>query len=285
MNRRRLYQMLFPAFFMNHYHLSSSGFTADSESLMEMAQSQNQKNRKRLPVPGHQFEIQGHQAFLIAPENSRNQEKGKKWLWYAPTLLPYPGPEEKWMIEKFLSSGISIAGIDVGESYGSPAGTKIFSAFYDDMTNRLGYSQKPSLLCRSRGGLMLYNWAADHPSQVSCIAGIYPVCNMESWPGLEKAAPAYGISAESLKKELSKHNPVDRINELAREKVPIFHIHGDSDTVVPLESNSQLLASRYQKLGGPITLSVPEGQGHNMWTGFFQCRELVDFVIQNSQSE
>ena len=28
-----------------------------------------------------------------------------------------------------------------------------------------------------------------------------------------------------------------------------------------------------------MQLIVSPGQGHNMWTGFFQCQELLDFLI------
>jgi hypothetical protein len=63
----------------------------------------------------------------------------------------------------------------------------------------------------------------------------------------------------------------------------MFAIHGDSDTIVPLEANSQLLKSRYEALGGKMELIVPKGQGHNMWTGFFQCKELVDFVLKHAK--
>ena len=42
---------------------------------------------------------------------------------------------------------------------------------------------------------------------------------------------------------------------------------------------SSLLQSIYAALGGKMQLVVPPGQGHNMWAGFFQCQELVDFVI------
>jgi len=132
---------------------------------------------------------------------------------------------------------------------------------------------------------MIYNWAAENPESVACIAGIYPVCNLNSYPGTEIAANAYHINAE----QLADHNPINRLNGLAKERVPIFHIHGDSDTVVPLEDNSGELAARYSKLGGEATILVPRGQGHNMWQGFFQCQELVDFVIaharDNSMSE
>lgn len=240
---------------------------------------QEQKREKKLPLPGTQFQVEGANAFLIAPEKSQIQPK--PWVWYAPTLLPYPGPEEKLMIEKFLAAGIAMGGIDVGESYGSPAGRAKFTAFYNEMTSKRGYSGKPALLGRSRGGLMLYNWAAEHPGSVGCIAGIYPVCNLSSWPGLEKSAPAYGFTAEKLKSQLANHNPVDRLAPLAKAGVPIFHIHGDSDTVVPLEANSGTVASRYKELGGKMTLVVPKGQGHNMWRGFFECQELVDFIINH----
>ena len=28
-----------------------------------------------------------------------------------------------------------------------------------------------------------------------------------------------------------------------------------------------------------MTLKIATGQGHNYWRGFFECQELVDFVI------
>jgi hypothetical protein len=48
--------------------------------------------------------------------------------------------------------------------------------------------------------------------------------------------------------------------------------------MLPMEANSALLKTRYSALGGPIELIVPPGQGHNMWPGFFQSEELVNFV-------
>jgi hypothetical protein len=57
-------------------------------------------------------------------------------------------------------------------------------------------------------------------------------------------------------------------------------IHGDQDKLVPLEANSGLVRSRYQALGGTFEWVVPVGQGHNMWTGFFQSPELVAFVLR-----
>lgn len=234
---------------------------------------------KKLPLPGEVFQIEGHAAFLIpAPGASAP----RPWVWYAPTLPSLPGNAEKWMFEQFLAAGIAIAGIDAGESYGSPAGRKLFSALHAEMTKTRGYSAKPVLLGRSRGGLQLLNWAADNPDKVGGFAGIYPVSNLASYPGLAKAAPAYDLTAEQLTASLPQYNPVDRLAPLAAAKVPLFAIHGDADKLVPLEANSALLKQHYAALGGKMELIIPPGQGHNMWPGFFECAELVAFVKANA---
>jgi len=225
-----------------------------------------------------QFKIDGRPAFIIAPAKKRSG--ATPWVLYAPTLgRGLPGGAEHWMFGQFLDAGIAIAGVDVGESYGSPAGRATYTALHKHLTTTQGFAPKACLLARSRGGLMLYCWAVENPDKVSGVAGIYPVCNIASYPGLKRACGAYGLTEAELKAKLSEHNPVDRLAALARAGVPIYHIHGDVDKVVPLEANSGLLAQRYTKLGGNIRLNIPAGQGHNMWSGFFQCQPLVDFVI------
>lgn len=204
------------------------------------------------------------------------------WVWYAPTLPGLPSDAETWMFKRFLQAGIAIAGIDAGESYGSPQGRQIYTKLYNHLTHERHFSRQPVLLARSRGGLMLYNWAAENADSVSAIAGIYPVCNLKSYPGIPQASKAYNLTALQLTAELAQHNPIDRLQPLAEAKIPVFHIHGDSDKVVPLGDNSAIIAERYSQLGGKMSLQVVPNQGHNMWNGWFQCQELVDFVIANA---
>jgi pimeloyl-ACP methyl ester carboxylesterase len=232
--------------------------------------------QKSLPLKGETFEVAGRTAFVILPEKKLEHTK-IPWVWYAPTLPGLPGEEEKWMFERFLNAGI--AGIDVGESYGSPEGQALYTAFYTALTSTRGFAPKAMLLGRSRGGLMTLAWAAENPRKVAGFAGIYPVCNIESYPGLDKACGAYRMTADELRKRLSEFNPIDRLSPLAKAGVPMFTIHGDADKVVPLEANSGEVRKRYEALDGKMKLIIAAGQGHNMWPGFFQCQELVDFVI------
>jgi len=237
---------------------------------------------KKLPIKGEVFTVEERTAFLILPDKDRSSGP-IPWVWYAPTLKGLPGGAEKWMFDRFLEQGIAIAGVDVGESYGSPKGRVVYSALHRELVEKRGLARQACLLARSRGGLMLYNWAAENPESVVCVAGIYPVCNLGSFPGLGRACGAYGMTREQLAAKLAEHNPVDRLAPLAKAEVPIFHIHGDVDRVVPLDENSGEVKKRYDELGGEMALEVVEGQGHNMWSGWFQSQRLVDFVIRHAR--
>lgn len=132
---------------------------------------------------------------------------------------------------------------------------------------------------------MILNWAVEHPDSVAGIAGIYPVFDFRTYPGLDKAAQAYGISPEELGAASAKHNPIERVASLAEARVPVFLIHGDVDVVVPLPENSKEFVRQYEAAGAneSIRLVIAEGQGHNFWEGFFRCQELVDFAIKQAR--
>jgi YVTN family beta-propeller protein len=189
------------------------------------------------------------------------------------------------MHERFVAAGIAVAGVDVGESYGGPRGRALFTDFYRNMTERRGFAAKPVLLGRSRGGLMILSWAVEHPEVVAGIAGIYPVFDFRTYPGLDKAAPAYGMTGQELSERSAENNPIERLAPLANTAVPAFLIHGDVDTVVPLQENSAEFVRRYEAAGAgaSVKLVVARDQGHNYWEGFFRCQELVDFTIEHAR--
>jgi pimeloyl-ACP methyl ester carboxylesterase len=228
-----------------------------------------------------EFQIGDNKAFVIMPPEAARLKGPAPWVWYAPTLgKRHPSRDEQWMIDRLHSAGIALAGIDVGESYGSPKGVDVYQAFYKEMTGKRKFRTHPVLLARSRGGLMLYSWAVSHANCVGGVAGIYPVCNIASYPGISRAAPAFGMTPEALKESLEKYNPVDNLGSLAKAGVPVFHLQGDSDKVVPHDDNSGLLETRYRALGGTVKIELIPGQGHNMWRGWFESESLTKFMIK-----
>ncbi len=240
---------------------------------------------KNLILPGESFLVAGRPAFVLLPPKEL-RSKPQPWIIYSPTLPGLPDRAEKWMHEKFLTAGVAVAGIDARDVHGNPKSQELFSKLWVEMTQKRGYAPRPCLLGRSRGGLFVSAWAIQNPKKVSGIAGIYPVFDLRSYPGLKRAAPAYGMTLQDLEKNLAKYNPIARASVLARAKIPAFLIHGDVDKVVPLEANSGALAKIYEEAGSAklLELEVPKGQGHNMWPGFFRSQKLVDFAIARARA-
>jgi pimeloyl-ACP methyl ester carboxylesterase len=228
-------------------------------------------------------EIEGNKAYVYqAPAAA----PGKSWVWYAPTLKGVSLAGRKMYFDAWIGAGISIAGFDLGEVRGAPASTKKFTAFYDEIVRR-GFSPKPILLGQSRGGMMMLAWAVTHPDKVRAFVGIYPVCNLASWPLVRSKAQTladFAMPEDELRAKLSRFNPIDNLHGLVAQKVPIFVVHGDADVVVPYDDNTRVLKERYEAGGGEITVKIISGEGHKVSPSFFECAELRDFVLQKALS-
>ncbi|MCE3015747.1 MAG: alpha/beta hydrolase family protein [Pirellula sp.] len=237
--------------------------------------------KTRIELPGEKLTIQDRPAFLFLPDPSKRTSP-QPWIFYAPTLAPYPDDAERWMHTQFLDAGVAVAGIDVGEAYGSPKSHDAFNALYSELTEKRSFAKKLCLFGRSRGGLWVSSWALAYPERITGVIGIYPVYDFKTYPKLDKAAPAYGFTAAELESRSAEFNPIERIEKLAKAKIPFTIIHGNQDTVVPLTENSQELLRRYKAVGqeGLVQLIVADGQGHNMWEGFFREPKLVEFAIE-----
>ena len=218
-------------------------------------------------LPYEQLNVAGHDGFLMV-----SPIRTPHWLIYAPTLTGLlPSVEEKWLFEKCLDAGISIAGVDVGESYGNLNGQAIYTELYQFMVNK-GFSSKVILYGRSRGGLMTLAWAVNHAECVAGIAGLYPVYNLVSYPGLYSVASTYNMTPQALQDKLSEYNPVDRVDIL--HGIPFFSVCGDIDNIVPYEMNTGRIKAKIH-----VECVMMKNQGHSMWPGYFTCQELVDFII------
>lgn len=241
--------------------------------------------RSDAPVPGKAevFEVGGNKAYLYGPAIPA---AGKPWIWYAPTINgDVIIARHKKYFDAFMQSGIALAGFDLGEVRGAPGSTARFTDFYDAMIKR-GYSSKPILLGQSRGGLMTLAWAFRNPDKVRAWAAIYPVCNLTSWPmrsSKKETLADFNLTEEALLARLGEFNPADNLAGLAARKVPMFSVHGDKDGAVPYDENTKLIKERYEAAGGECTVKIIPGGGHEISPAFFECQELIDFIVQHSR--
>jgi pimeloyl-ACP methyl ester carboxylesterase len=179
----------------------------------------------------------------------------------------------------------------IPDMLGSPSAVAYWNHAFDVLTKQYHFNKKPALVGLSRGGLYCYNWAIANPTKVSCIYGDAPVCDFKSWPGgkgkgkgdkhnWELVLKLWGFKdeAEAL---AYKGNPVDNLAPLAKAKVPLLHVFGEADDVVPPEENTLLLAERYRKLGGTIELIGKPGVGHHPH-GLEDSTPIINFILKNA---
>ena len=108
--------------------------------------------------------------------------KGKPWIWRA----RFFGHQPQFDIA-MLRKGYHIVYCNVSGLFGAPKAVKRWDNFYKNLCENHGFSKKVILEGMSRGGLIIYNWAAANPDKVAAIYGDAPVMDFKSWPGHSNA--------------------------------------------------------------------------------------------------
>ncbi len=233
----------------------------------------------------YDFSCDGRPCCVVTPAQPRD---GHPWIWRA----RFFGHEAQTDLA-LLSRGFHLAYIDVADLYGSPKAVGHWEKFYTLLTTRYGFAKKVALEGMSRGGLIVFNWAIQHPESVACIYADAPVCDFKSWPGgkgqgqgskedWQKCLKAYDLSeTEAL---AYTGNPIDRLAPLAEKKVPLLHVCGTADKVVPIAENTALLEERYIALGGPIEVIHKKDVGHHPHS-LQDPFPIVDFILKHTLGE
>ncbi len=230
----------------------------------------------------YDFEVDGQKCLVVLPKSAA---EGRPWIWRAEFFDHRPEIDLA-----LINKGFHLVFMNVGNTFGCPSAMKHFDAFYKVLTEQHGFSKKPVLEGLSRGGLYVYNWGAAHPDQVGLILGDNPVCDFKSWPGGKGKAPGSKGDWEKLIRDYEfpneaaamayDKNPIDNLAPLAKAKVPLLHICGDADEVVPYPENSVLIKDRYEKLGGTIHIIVKPGLKHHPH-GLDDPTPAVDFILKH----
>lgn len=228
---------------------------------------------------GYDFQYEGVDCKIVKPTL---EAEGKPWVMRA----RFWGHEPQTDIA-LLEHGFHIMYCDVADLYGSERAVERWNRFYQLMRKN-GFEEKVVLEGMSRGGLIVYNWAAHNPSKVACIYADAPVMDFKSWPmGKGKSAGSesdvkllfaeYGFKdeAEAL---AWNHNPIDHAAIIARAKIPCLHVVGDVDDVVPVSENTSIFEKRMQELCAPIAVIHKPDVNHHPHS-LNNPKPIVDFIL------
>ncbi len=232
------------------------------------------------------FTIGGHEAWYVKPSAPL---KGNPWIWRA----SFPDWHTE-MDSLLLSKGMYVVFINVDDQYGSPASMQGWEQLYDYLTGSLHFAAKASLEGVSRGGLYVYAWAKRNPEKVNCIYNEAPVCDFKSWPGGKGEGKGDSASWKQLQQVFSMteaqalvfgDNPIDHLEGLASFKVPVLHVVGAYDKIVPSAENTFILARLYASFGGPISIypvtnGPQELEGHHF--PIEHAEEWAGFILNNA---
>ncbi|MFP6670859.1 MAG: prolyl oligopeptidase family serine peptidase [Pirellulaceae bacterium] len=242
--------------------------------------------------PGKESNWHGYQRFdfvfkqrrctVVTPQKAAS---GNPWIWRARFFGHQPQADLA-----LLKHGFHVAYCDVANLFGNAAAVGHWNDFYDYLTSKHHFSRKVALEGMSRGGLIIYNWAYHNAEKVTCIYGDAPVCDIKSWPGGKgtgKGSPgtwktclkAHGLTEAGALE--FKGNPIDHLKPLADKKVPLLHVVGASDQVVPVAENTAILQQRFEQLGGKIQVISKPGIGHHPHS-LKDPDKIVQFVLQNT---
>lgn len=226
----------------------------------------------------YDFTYADRACIVVAPKDAA---EGRPWIWRA----RFFGHEPQTDIA-LLGKGFHLVYMDVAGLFGSLQAVALWDQFYAYLTTEHGFAPKAALEGMSRGGLIVYNWAAKNPEKVACIYADAPVLSISSWPGGKgagKGSPSdwktcrgvYGLTEDEA--VAYDKNPVDQLAPLAAAQIPLLHVCGAADDVVPVAENTAILEERYRALGGSIRVILKEGVGHHPHS-LEDPAPIVDFI-------
>lgn len=232
--------------------------------------------------PKHEFSVDGLKVTAVVPAKPL---PGQPWLWRGEFFGAFAEADAA-----LVKEGWHLIYLNVPDLFGAPQAVAKWEKLYAILTTDYGLHPRPGLIGLSRGGLYCLNWAVAHPDQTLAIYLDNAVCDFKSWPGGKPLGLGSGKGSEAEWQKLLKaygfqspaeaiaypRNPVDNLAPLASARIPLLLVYGDRDTVVPHAENSELVYTRYKKLGGPVERVVKPGQDHHPH-GLKDVRPVVSF--------
>ena len=150
-------------------------------------------------------------------------------------------------------------------------------------------SKKVVLEGMSRGGLIIYNWAAKNKKKVACIYADAPVLDGKSWPGGFGKGKGYPVGWEEFKQVYKlknkrakfKGDPIHQTKKIVKGKYPMMHVCGEADQVVPIDENTRLFEKEIEKEGGNIQVIYKEGVDHHPHS-LKNPTPIVKFILRST---
>lgn len=203
-------------------------------------------------------------ARIIYPTGEANG----KLLLKTEYLNAFPGFEIA-----MLERGYTLCFLKHPNRWGTDAETEVMADFVKYVAEKLNIPAKCTAVGLSCGGLQAARLAQLHPELIEVLYLDAPVLNILSMAGLgagrceespvfhRELWEAYGFTPSSL--VCFRKSPIDAMDILIQNKIPIIMLYGDADDVVLYEENGKVLEEYYREHGGDMEIICRHGGGHH----------------------
>lgn len=211
-----------------------------------------------------EFVFQGRNAKILYPPCPANGKLILKTEYFS--AFPY---FEVAMLKK----GYTLCFVSHPTRWAPDSETHVMADFVRSVAAELGYEPKCIPVGMSCGGLQAVRLAELHPELVSVLFLDAPVLNLLSMAGLgacqckdvpkfwEEMVKTYGFTRSSIVN--FRKSPIDDMQSLIQNNIPIIMLYGDADDVVLYEENGKILEDYYLEHGGDIKVLRFPGRGHH----------------------
>ncbi len=228
---------------------------------------------------GFEFDFMGMPVKVIKPNGTPNG----KWILKTEYFGAFPDAETE-----LLKRGWHLVFQKNENRWAQESDLARKEALVRAIPDMFSLEKRFSTVGMSCGGMYAVLLAARCPELVDVLYIDAPVLNLLSCPcdmGIGESGlypEFFGVTGLTKSDMLSYRNhPIDKMNILLENKIPVLLVAGDSDHIVPYVENGKILADYYEKNGGVIRIYLKEGCDHHPH-GLSDARIVADAIEELS---
>jgi len=231
------------------------------------------------------FEFEGKEAIIVFPEEP---EENRNWTIKTEYWGAFPDIEIN-----LLKKGFHVTYLKNTNRFATKEDCRLKAEFVDFVAEKYDLRSKCVPVGMSLGGAHAVNFAGFYPEKIACMYIDAPVLNFLSLPGkigndfcerVWEKEFIYAYPEITRDKLLNfEMHPMNRIDTLIENEIPILMAYGTEDMTVIYSENGKILEMAYENHPGLLTVIPVGNRGHHPHGKIGDNSEIVNYIIEHTR--
>lgn len=232
-----------------------------------------------------EFDFEGYSAKVISPKKATEFN-------YLVLKTEYFNAFPQTEIA-LLNEGFTLGYIENLNRWGTRDDLDRKARFVKFVTSEFSLNKKCIPVGMSCGGIFAVKMASLYPELIACIYIDAPVVNYMSCPCGFGKGNSLGSNNDEIMNALDlksigellayRDMPLDHLETMAENKIPVILVAGDSDMTVPFNENGIFIKKLYEEKGLPLEVHIKPGCDHHPH-GLDDPKPVVDFIKKYTEA-